>query len=100
MGLAVFMIIVVVSIVAGVAVQLLGARKTRYDALIVGVTAIFGAYFASETFPGSSPFATITNWGPAIDGFNVIPGIAFAVLIATVAYVGTRDLYTTSPATT
>lgn len=99
MGLAVFATIVAVSAVVGVAVQLFGARKSRYDALVVGVTATFGAYFASETFPGSSPFSTITNWGPAIDGFYVIPGIVFAVLIATVAYVGTRNLYTNSPAT-
>src|SRR5436190_22577672 len=99
MGFAVFAGIVLVSVVAGVAVQLLGARKSRVDALIVAVTATFGAYFASETFPGSSPFVTITNWGPAVDGFYVIPGIVFAVLIATVAYVGTRDLYTTSPTT-
>jgi hypothetical protein len=99
MGLAVFAVIVLVSVFAGVAVQLFGARSSRYDALVVSVTAIFGAYFASETFPGSSPFATITNWGPAVDGFYVIPGIVFAVLIATVMYAGTRDLYTTSPTT-
>ena len=99
MGLAVFAAIVAVSVLAGIAVQLFGTRKSRYDALVVSVTAIFGAYFASETFPGSSPFTTITNWGPAVDGFYVIPGIAFAVLIATVVYVGTRDLYTTAPTT-
>lgn len=97
MGLAVFVVIVVVSVFTGIVVQLFGARKSRYDALVVSMTALFGAYFASETFPGSSPFATITNWGPAVDGFYVIPGIVFAVLIATVAYVGTRDIYTTSP---
>jgi hypothetical protein len=99
MGLAVFAAIVVVSLLAGVAVQVLGAKKSPYDFLIVGVTAIFGAYFASETFPGSTVFATITNFGPSIDGFYLIPGIAFAVIIATVAYVGTRDTYTTSTTT-
>ena len=99
MGLAVFVAIIVLSVLAGVAVQILGARKSRYDALVVATTAIFGAYFASETFPGSSVFGTITNWGPAVDGFYVIPGIVFAVLVATVAYVGTRDTYTTSTTT-
>ena len=93
MGLAVFAAIVIVSLLAGVAVQVLGARSSRYDFLIVGVTAIFGAYFASETFPGSTVFATITNWGPSLDGFVLIPGIAFAFIIATVAYLATRDLY-------
>ena len=96
MGLAVFAAVVVVSLIAGIAVQVLGAKKSRYDFLIVGVTAAFGAYFASETFPGSTVFNTIPNFGPLIDGFYVIPGIAFAFIIATVAYAGTRDIYTTS----
>lgn len=96
MGLAVFAAIVVVSLLFGVAVQVLGAKKSPYDFLIVGVTAVFGAYFASETFPGSTVFATITNFGPSIDGFYLIPGIAFAVIIATISYVGTRDIYATS----
>ena len=93
MGLAAFAAIVIVSLLAGVAVQVLGAKPSRYDFIIVGVTATFGAYFASETFPGSSTFATITNWGPSLDGFVLIPGIAFAFIIATVAYLATRDLY-------
>jgi hypothetical protein len=99
MGFAVFAAIVLVSLLAGVAVQFLGARSSRYDFLIVGVTAAFGAYFASETFPGSTVFATITAWGPSIDGFILIPGIAFGFIIATVAYIGTRDVYTTSATT-
>jgi hypothetical protein len=98
MGLAVFAAVVVVALLVGVAVQFLGAKPSRYDVLIVGVTAAFGAYFASETFPGSSVFATITNWGPSLDGFVLIPGIAFAFIIATVAYLATRDLYA-SPTT-
>ena len=98
MGLAVFAAIVIVSLLASIAVQFLGAKPSRYDFLIVGVTATFGAYFASETFPGSTVFATITNWGPSLDGFVLIPGIAFGFIIATVAYLATRDLYT-SPTT-
>ena len=93
MGLAVFAAIVLVSLLAGIAVQVLGANTSRYDALIVGVTLVFGAVFASETFPGSTVFGTIKEWGPSIDGFTVIPGVAFAVIIAIVAYAGTRDTY-------
>jgi hypothetical protein len=96
MGLAVFAAIVLVSLLAGVAVQVLGSKTSRYDFLIVGVTAAFGAYFASATFPGSTVFATITAWGPSLDGFVLIPGIAFAFIVATIAYVGTRDIYTTT----
>jgi len=73
MGLAVFAAIVVVSLLAGVAVQVSGAKKSRFDVLIVGVTLVFGAVFASETFPGSTVFSTIKSWGPSIDGFAFIP---------------------------
>lgn len=98
MGIAVLAAIVIGSLLVGVAVQVLGAKPSRYDFLIVAVTATFGAYFASETFPGSTVFSTITNWGPSLDGFFVIPGIAFAFIITTIAYLATRDVYT-SPAT-
>ena len=96
MGLAVFVAIVLVSLLAGVAVQVLGTTKSPYDFLIVGVTAVFGAYFASATFPGSTVFGVFKDFGPSIDGFVVIPGVAFALTIATVSYIGTRDTYTTS----
>jgi len=99
MGLAVFAAIAVVSLLAGVAVQVLGAKKSPYDFLIVGVTAAFGAAFASSMFPASTVFATIRNFGPTIDGFYVIPGIAFGFVVAVVSYVGTRDTYTASTTT-
>ena len=97
MGLAVFAAIVVVSLAAGAAVQVLGAKKSPYDFLIVGVTAIFGAVFASENFPGSTVFGVFKDFGPTIDGFTVIPGVALAVLMAFISYVGTRETYSPSP---
>jgi len=93
MGLGVSLAIVIVSLLAGVAVQIYGKRKSPYDFLIVGLTAAFAAYFASETFPGSTVFGTIKDFGPSIDGFYLIPGVAFAFVIATVAYIGTRETY-------
>jgi len=93
MGPAVFAVIVIVSLLAGVAVQVRGSMKSPYDFLIVGVTLIFGAVFASETFPGSTVFGTIKSWGPEIDGFVVIPGVAFAIIIAVISYAGTRETY-------
>lgn len=96
MGLAMFAAVVVVSLLAGVAVQVLGARKSPYDFLIVGLTAAFGTYFASETFPGSAVFGVLKDFGPSIDGFNLIPGVGFGIVVATIAYLGTRDLYTAS----
>lgn len=96
MGLAPFALIVALSAIGGIAVQVLGGTKSRYDALIVGVTAAFGMYFASESFPGSTVFSTITNFGPVWDGFAIIPGLVFGFVIATVAYIGTRETYRTS----
>lgn len=97
MGFPVFAAIVVVSLAVGAVVQVFGARRSRYDALLVSVTAAFGAYFASETFPGSSVFGVITDFGPSIDGFHPIPGIAFATLVTIIAYAGTRETYSGSP---
>ena len=99
MGIGILLTIALVSLLAGAAVQLRGSRKSPYDFLIVGLTAAFAAYFASETFPGSALFDTIKNFGPSIDGFYVIPGVAFAFVIATVAYIGTRETYTADTAT-
>ncbi len=99
MGLGVLAAILVISLLAGVTVQRYGSRKSPYDFLIVGLTAAFAAYFASETFPGSTVFDTIKDFGPSIDGFYAIVGIAFAFIIATVAYIGTRDTYAPDTAT-
>lgn len=97
MGLGALIAIILVSLLAGIVVQVRGTKKTRYDFLIVGATAAFGAYFASETFPGSSVFGTITSWGPEIDGFLLIPGIAFGFIVAIVSYAGSRGSYFPSP---
>jgi hypothetical protein len=97
MGLAVFVAIVVVSLAAGVAVQIFGAKKSPYDFLIVGLTAICGATFASNNFPGSTVFGVFQDFGPAVDGFYLIPGIVFGVGMAFVAYIGSRETYSASP---
>jgi hypothetical protein len=97
MGLAAFAAIVVVSLAAGVAVQVLGAKKSPYDFLIVGVTAIFGATFASNNFPGSTVFGVFKDFGPSIDGFLLVPGIALGMGMAFISYVGTRETYSASP---
>jgi uncharacterized membrane protein YeaQ/YmgE (transglycosylase-associated protein family) len=91
MGIGVLAAIVVVAVAAGVVVQLL-EKKSGYDWLIIAVTGIFGAYFASETFPGSTTFESIENFGPQVDGFYIIPGVVFGAVLALVAYVGTRSL--------
>jgi hypothetical protein len=98
MGLAVFVGIIAVALAAGIAVQLV-EKKMGYDWLLIAVTGTFGAYFASETFPGSTTFQAIKDFGPAIDGFYVIPGIVTGAVLALVSYFGTRNLVTTkSPA--
>ena len=96
MGLAPFAAIVIASVIAGVLVQRFGRRPSRYDALIIGVSAAFGMYFASESFPGSTVFSTITSFGPVWDGFVIIPGVVFGAAVAFFAYFGTRETYSTS----
>ena len=98
MGFPVLAAIVVVSLAIGIAVQLF-EKKMGWDWLIIAVPAAFGAYFASETFPGSTTFGAIKDFGPTVDGFYVIPGIVTGAVLALVAYFGTRNLVTTtSPA--
>ncbi len=91
MGFAAFAGILIVAILVGVAVQLL-EEKISYDWLIIAATGTFGAYFASETFPGSTVFQAIKDFGPQADGFFLIPGIVGGVVLALVAYLGTRNL--------
>jgi uncharacterized membrane protein YeaQ/YmgE (transglycosylase-associated protein family) len=98
MGIAVFAGIVVIAVAAAIAVQVL-EKKAGYDWLIVAVTGAFGAYFASETFPGSTLFQGIKDFGPQADGFYFIPGIVGGVVLAVVAYLGTRNLISLPRAT-
>ena len=94
MGFPVFAAIAVVSLAVGVAVQLL-EKKMGWDWLIIAVPALFGAYFASETFPGSTTFQAIKDFGPTIDGFYILPGVITGAILAVVSYFGTRNLQTT-----
>lgn len=84
-----------VALAAGVVVQRLGARTSPYDFVIVGLTAIFGATFASNNFPGSSVFGVFKDFGPTVDGFYLVPGIAIGFAMAFVAYFGSRETYDT-----
>jgi hypothetical protein len=93
MGFPVLAAIVIVSLAVGIAVQIF-EKKTGWDWLIIAVPAAFGAYFASETFPGSTTFGVIKDFGPTVDGFYVIPGVVTGAVLALVAYLGTRNLQT------
>jgi hypothetical protein len=95
MGFGVFAGILIFAVVVGVVVQII-ERKINYDWLVIAVTGTFGAYFASETFPGSTLFQSVKDFGPQVDGFYLIPGIAFGTILALVAYLGTRNLTVTT----
>jgi uncharacterized membrane protein YeaQ/YmgE (transglycosylase-associated protein family) len=90
MGIAAFLGIVVVAILAGVAAQYLMKSTVRYEWLIVALAGAFGAYFASETFPGSDVFSGIKDWGPTVDGMYLIPAVVVGVILAIVADIGVR----------
>ncbi len=90
MGVSAFIGIIVVAVVAGVAVQYLTKSSLRYEWLVIALAGAFGAYFASETFPGSDVFADVTEWGPVVDGLYVIPAVVTGAILALVADLGVR----------
>jgi hypothetical protein len=98
MGFAVIAAILIVSLAIGIAVQYVDKKALSYEWLIVFVTAAFGAYFFSETLPGSTVFDSIKSWGPQVDGFYLIPGIVGGAVLALIAYFGTRTSYSTTSA--
>ena len=75
MGFMAFLSIVVVALIIGVGVQFLIKSSHTYEWLAVAVAAAFGAYFASESFVGSTVFAGIKDWGPEFDGLVIVPAI-------------------------
>jgi uncharacterized membrane protein YeaQ/YmgE (transglycosylase-associated protein family) len=99
MGLLAFSIIVVLALVAGFAVQYFVKRPIGNEWLIVALAAAFGAYFASETLPGSTLTEAIKDWGPQLDGMVVIPAIVGAIVLALIADFGVRTGSATLPST-
>src|SRR6266581_3951521 len=100
MGLIAFAGIVVLALIAGFAAQMYGKRTPAYEWLIVAVAGTFGAYFASENFPGATvPLLDgIKDWGPTLDGMFVIPAVVGGVILAVVTYFGTRTGESLQPA--
>jgi len=90
MGLLAFSSLVVVGLVAGFAVQFLAKSAIRFEWLIVAVAIMFGGYFASESFPGSTVLADIKDWGPVFDGMAIIPAAIGALILGVVADLGMR----------
>lgn len=97
MGPLAFVSLVVIGLIIGFAVQLLGKSTIRYEWLIVAVAITFGGYFASESFPGSTVFANIKDWGPVFDGLHVIPAVIGAIILGVVADLGMRTSPETQP---
>lgn len=98
MGLLAFSSLVVVGLVIGLAVQFLAKSAIRYEWLIVAIAIVFGGYFASESFPGSTVFESVKDWGPSFDGMFVIPAIIGALILGIVADLGMRRSPEVQPA--
>lgn len=92
MGLTAFLTIAAVAILVGIALQYVSGDKLRHEWLVVALAGAFGAYFASESFPGSAAFSSITNWGPELDGLAIVPAIIGGALLAVVADIGLRAI--------
>jgi hypothetical protein len=100
MGFIAFAGIVIIAVAAGFAVQMYEKRSLPYEWLIIAMSATFGAYFASENVPGATVpvLDAIQDWGPTLDGMFVIPAVVGGVLLAIVAYFGTRTSESLQPA--
>lgn len=98
MGLVGLSLLAAIGLVAGFAVQFLTKTKISLEWLIVAIAVVFGGYFASESFPGSTVFSFVSNWGPAIDGLVIIPAAIGALLIGIVADLGMRTSPDVQPA--
>ncbi|HZP97546.1 MAG TPA: hypothetical protein VFC31_14605 [Candidatus Limnocylindria bacterium] len=98
MGLLAFSSLVIVGLIAGFAVQYLAKGAIRGEWLIVAVAVVFGGYFASESFPGSTVFEGIKDWGPTFDGMAIIPAIVGALILGIVADLGMRASPDVQPA--
>src|SRR5678816_472887 len=84
MGFFAFAGIVIVALVVGFAVQMYDKRALSYEWLIIAIAGTFGAYFASENFPGATVplLEGITDWGPTLDGMYVIPATVTGLILA------------------
>lgn len=91
---------IVITIAAGFAVQMYEKKSLPYEWLIIAMSGTFGAYFASENVPGATVplLENIKDWGPTVDGMFVIPAVVGGVLLAVVAYFGTRTSESLQPA--
>jgi hypothetical protein len=100
MGFIAFAGIVIIAVIVGFAVQMYEKRSLPYEWLIIAMSGTFGAYFASENVPGATVplLENIKDWGPTLDGMNVIPAVLGGVLLAVVAYFGTRTSESLQPA--
>ena len=100
MGFIAFAGIVVIAVIAGFAVEMYEKRALPYEWLIIAIAGTFGAYFASENFPGATvPLLDgIKDWGPTLDGMYLIPAVIGGVILAVVTYFGTRTSESLQPA--
>ncbi len=89
MGLITFVVIAFAATLIGIALQALQQRD-GFAWLLMAAAVTFGAYFFSETLPGSTLFEAVTNWGPHVDGFFLIPGLIGAAVLGGLAYLGTQ----------
>lgn len=92
MGFLAFGTVLILALIVGFGVQMYAKKALSYEWLVIALAGAFGAYFASETVVGSTVplLDSITNWGPEFDGMFVVPAIIGGLLLAVIAYIGTR----------
>jgi uncharacterized membrane protein YeaQ/YmgE (transglycosylase-associated protein family) len=85
-GMSVFaaLLLVLGALLIGVIAQYIGDVRVGWEWAATAFAALVGGYLASEAFGG------LSTWGPAIDGFYLVPALIGAVVVGGVVDVLTR----------
>jgi hypothetical protein len=78
------LLLVIGALLIGVIAQFIGDVNVSWEWAVVGIAALVGGYLGSEAF------GSVSTWGPAIDGFFVLPALIGAVIVGGVVDVVVR----------
>jgi hypothetical protein len=83
MGFTGFAIGIGVAIVAALGARYLFGKATAFDAVVVGIAALFGMLMGSEMITDGT-FIDAKSAGPAVDGLLVVPALVLAIVLVVV----------------
>ncbi|HEY7023581.1 MAG TPA: hypothetical protein VH371_01330 [Candidatus Limnocylindrales bacterium] len=84
MGMWALILIIVASVVYGVAIQMIGNASFGYEWLLTSIAAGIGAFGASEFIVG------FRDWEPVFDGMALVPALIGGLLVGGVVAAAAR----------